>query len=130
MRYEFRIRDYDEIMYSIKEREDYQAHGFGYLRVDAHPDDNSILYAYGYRIVIPELEISVRPGVEYIGEGNDAEAIDSVIIYELEERDASNYYDSYCNISVEALIGMITRDKKKESNPLCYIDDSEFVFYV
>ena len=55
-----------------------------------------------------------------IGDENDAEMIDSVIVYGVDEKNVSCYEDSYCNVSIEALVKMIARNRQKESlQPRC-----------
>lgn len=125
MKYEFSLEEYWDIMDIIHERNDVE--NFGFKQIKIAEEKNSELYVYGYRIFIPELNMTVREGMEYYKDSDDEEQpIDSFIMYEGNEKDPNKFTASYCNTFLPSLIGMIASDRKLNTNPRCYIDDSEF----
>ena len=129
MKYEFALDEYWNIMDTIHERDDVENLGFKQIKIAE--EENSELYVYGYRIVIPELNMTVREGMEYYkgSEDDEEQPIDSFVLYEGDEKDPLNFTDSYCNTFLPSLIGMIASDRKLNTNPKCFIDDSEFEFW-
>ena len=128
MRYEFLLDEYWDIMETIQEREDVD--NFGFKQIKIAEDKSSELYVYGYRIVIPELNLTVREGMEYYKDSDDEEqSVDSFILYEGDEKNPMKFTESYCNTFLPSLLGMIASTRKLNTNPKCYIDDSEFEFF-
>lgn len=121
MKYEFEITDYDDIMDTINEREDVQKYGFKMSQ--AYENDEWGGIAYGWRIIIPDLGISIREGYVYDLETEEQEC-DSILIYPLDEKDPAKPEDSYSNISIEYLVDLLNDKGIEKIN--CIIDDEEF----
>jgi len=128
MKYEFDLDDYWDILDRIHERKDVGNYGFEQIKVAE--DNDRELYVYGYRLLIPELNMTVREGVEYYkDEDGEEQPVDSIVLYDGDERNPENFSDSYCNTFLPSLIGMLASYRGKNTNPKCIIDDSEFVFW-
>lgn len=125
MKYEFPLEEYGNIIDTIYEREDVETYGF--RRIKIAEEEGIELYVEGYRIVIPELNMTVRTGMIYeeADDGEEAPA-DTYVLYDGDEKDPQKFTESYGNTSLPSLIGMIARDRKCNTNPMCFIDDSEF----
>lgn len=131
MKYEFKLDDYYEALKSISEKTKAGEYGFKQLKVSE--DEEGALYVYGCRVVIPELGISVREGVEYYtGEEYEDEEYeeDSVVIYPENEKDPHNFIEKCSNELLTSLVSQIGDEKTGNPNPTCYIDDEEFVLGV
>lgn len=128
MKYEFKLDDYYQALESISKKTDAGEYGFKKVKVTENEDGE--LYAYGCRVVIPELGISVREGVEYYaGEDDEEEEYeeDSIIIYPENEKDPHNFIESCSNALLTSLVSQIGYEKTGNPNPTCYIDDEEFI---
>ncbi len=126
MRYEFRLDDLDEVMDAISERLEDEAAEFRQIKIAEK--DGSELWAFGYRIVIPELDISVREGIEYCEDDDgEEEPVYSVIVYQgAYEKDPLKFDESYCSTYVGSVVMNIARGRDMNDDPKCYIDDEEF----
>ena len=49
-----------------------------------------------------------------------------IILYPGDEKNPLKFNDSYCNTFLPSLIGTIASEKGVNTNPKCYIDDTEF----
>lgn len=125
MKYEFSLDEYWDIMDTIQGRDDVE--NFGFKQIKIAEEENSELYVYGYRIVIPELNMTVREGMEYYKDSNGEEQpIESIILYEGDEKDPMKFTESYCNTLLPSLIGTIARNRKQNANPTCIVEDNDF----
>ncbi len=127
MRYMFNLDDYDEIIEKLNE--EYLDCFFSSLKQHkASEDEDYTYYAYSCRIVIPELKISVREGAIYDKETEELVS-DAVLLYPLDETDPSNPTDCYSNCFLSSLISQWASMEGLNTNPQCYIDSQEFVFW-
>lgn len=124
MKYEFELEDYEKVMKEINAREDVAKYGF--RRIRAAKGENSELQVYGFRIVIPELDMTVREGTAFFNYEDGEEVVESHFIYCGDEPNPVNISGRYSSISLEALIGMLADSNGENPNPVCCIDDAEF----
>lgn len=124
MKYEFALSDYGEIMAAIRERPDVQQLGFDTLKVAEKVD--SELYARGWRVVIPGLQMAFREGTAFYRDGDGVEAVDTVILYPAGEKDPTKYVSSYSGLSPVELLGTIAEQNEGDPSLQCFIDDEEF----
>jgi len=127
MRYEFCLSDFSDIMETIYERIEDEEGEFKQIKIAEK--EGSELWVFGYRVVIPELDLAVRNGIEYYkNDDGEEELVDSIVVYySADEKDPQGFNESYCNTYLESIVMSIARDRQLNDNPKCYIDDEEFV---
>jgi len=98
-----------------------------YRQVKVAENENSELWAFGYRIFIPELNMTFRNGFDYFKtENGEEQPEDSIIEYIGDEKDPQKFVCAYCNAFFTSHVATLASEMGKNTNPKCYIDDEEF----
>lgn len=126
MIHSFKLNDFDELLDEYEEE-----HGesmFGSLKeLFVTSDEDSELYAYGMRIVIPEYHISIREGLIYDKE-DESNCIEALIVYDENEKDPVKYNYVASNTELTFLAhSYATADS--DGNPEAYYDEDELIYW-
>ncbi len=127
MKYRFKLAEYAETLEELDEE-------YGGIYDELSPyeiiRENDIqLFTYPLRIVIPDLEISIRVGMGYYGD-DDEDYYPALFLYDAEETNPENYQEYALEAELLSFVSMYAYDSDFSEEEIedmeCYIDDEEF----